>query len=196
MYSNILGYSAIQWVEFFLFLVYLALVDPYSSYCTHKRPNCNRNCVCSTKYFTQPNKFYTGGACDLFLVWVSVNFARRWSKHREGLLSMGLYVYCDERRDILWNIAWARGKSWGQSPRDFPRSQALFHSISRLASQYRHSHSPNNGFAAAVAYAAVPTVAAKENHALPVKLIASVEEVLAAMVTLSHSNSSSQSQSH
>ena len=61
---------------------------------------------------------------------------------------------------------------------DFPRAQAIFH---------RHSHLPNNGFAAAVAYAAVTTVAANENPALAVNLIASVEEVLAAMVTLSHS---------
>ena len=30
-----------------------------------------------------------------------------------------LYLYCDERRDKRWNIAWAQGKSWGQSPRDF-----------------------------------------------------------------------------
>ena len=32
----------------------------------------------------------------------------------------GLYLYYDESRDIRWNIAWARGKSRGRSPRDFP----------------------------------------------------------------------------
>ena len=60
--------------------------------------------------------------------------------------------------------------------------------ISRLESQNRHFHIPNNGFAAAVAYAAVTAVAANEDPAL-VNLIASVEEVLAAMVTRTHSNS-------
>ena len=33
-----------------------------------------------------------------------------------------LIFYCicyDERKDIRWNIAWARGKSRGRSPRDF-----------------------------------------------------------------------------
>ena len=72
---------------------------------------------------------------------------------------------------------------------DFPRAQAIFHSISRLESQYRHSHLPNNGFAVEVANAAVSAVAANEDPALAVKLIASVEEVFAAMVTRSHSNS-------
>ena len=33
-------------------------------------------------------------------------------------------------------------------PRDFPRAQAIFHRISRLQSQYRHSQLPNNGFSA------------------------------------------------
>ena len=50
-----------------------------------------------------------------------------------------LYLYCDERRDIQWNIAWDRGKSQVQSPRDFPRAQAIFHHISWLKSKYRHS---------------------------------------------------------
>ena len=50
-----------------------------------------------------------------------------------------LNLYCDERRDILWNIAWARGKSQGRSLRDFLRAQTIFHRISRLESQYRHS---------------------------------------------------------
>ena len=62
--------------------------------------------------------------------------ARPWESCR-------LYLYCDDRRDIRWNIAWARGKSRGQSPRDFPRdfprAQAIFHCISWLESQYRHS---------------------------------------------------------
>ena len=55
--------------------------------------------------------------------------------------------------------------------------------LSRLESQNRHFHIPKNGFAAAVAYAAVAAVAANKDPALAVKLIASVEEVLAAMVT-------------
>ena len=41
---------------------------------------------------------------------------------------------------------------------EIPRAQAIFHSIYQLKSQYRHSHLPNNGFAAVVAYTAVPTV--------------------------------------
>ena len=51
-----------------------------------------------------------------------------------------LYLYCDKRRNIWWNIAWARGKSRGQSLGDFPRAQAIFHCISWLKSQYRHSN--------------------------------------------------------
>ena len=34
--------------------------------------------------------------------------------------------YYEERRDIRWYIAWARGKSRGRSLRDFPRAQAIF----------------------------------------------------------------------
>ena len=51
-----------------------------------------------------------------------------------------LNLYCDERRDIQWNIAWARGKSRGRRPRGFARAQAIFDCISRIESQYRHSH--------------------------------------------------------
>ena len=40
-------------------------------------------------------------------------------------------MYCDERRGILWNIAWARRTSKGQSPRYFLRAHALFYPISR-----------------------------------------------------------------
>ena len=43
-----------------------------------------------------------------------------------------MYLYCDERRDIQWNIVWARRRSWGQSQKDLQRDQALFHRISRL----------------------------------------------------------------
>ena len=37
-----------------------------------------------------------------------------------------LYLYYDERRDIRWNIAWARGNSQGRSPRDFLRLRLYF----------------------------------------------------------------------
>jgi hypothetical protein len=47
-------------------------------------------------------------------------------------------------------------------------AQAIFHSISQLESQYRHSHLPNNGPAAAVAYAAVTAVAANIDPAVAV----------------------------
>ena len=40
-----------------------------------------------------------------------------------------LLLYCDERRGIRWNVAWAQEKSRGRSPRDFPRAQAIFHRI-------------------------------------------------------------------
>ena len=83
----------------------------------------------------------------------------------------------------------AQGKTRGQSQRDFPRAQGIFHSISQLGSHYRHSQLPNNRFATAVACAAVTAVATNEFPVLAVKLIASVEEILAAMVTHSHSNS-------
>ena len=101
----------------------------------------------------------------------------------------GLYLYYDERRDIRWNIAWARGKSRGRSPRDFPRAQAIFHRISRLESQYRHSQLPNNGSAAAIVVdAVIAVVACNLNLAVAVELIASVEAVFAAMLTCSQSN--------
>ena len=58
---------------------------------------------------------------------------------KEQFSATRLNLFCDERRDIRWNIVWARGKSWGQSLKDFPRSQAIFHRISRLKSRYRHS---------------------------------------------------------
>ena len=41
-----------------------------------------------------------------------------------------LYLYCEKRRDIQLNIAWARGKSRVKSVRNFLRAEALFHSIS------------------------------------------------------------------
>ena len=59
---------------------------------------------------------------------------------------------------------------------------------SRLKSQCRHSHLPNNGSAAAKAKAAVTAVAANEDPSEAVECIASVE-VLAAMLTNSHSHS-------
>ena len=68
----------------------------------------------------------------------------------------------------------------------------VFDSISWRESQYKHSHLPNNWSAAAVAYAAVTAVTVKVNPAIAVEWIASVEEVLAKMLTLSHSNSHSQ----
>ena len=54
------------------------------------------------------------------------------------------------------------------SPRDFPRAQIIFHSISRLESQYRHSHLANNGHALAVAYAEVIAVSGNVDIALAV----------------------------
>ena len=61
--------------------------------------------------------------------------------------------------------------------RDFPRAQAIFHRISRLESQYRHSQLPNNGYSAAVAvYAVIAVVACNLNLAVAVELVASVEE--------------------
>ena len=53
-------------------------------------------------------------------------------------------------------------------PRDFPRAQAIFHRISRLESQYRHSQLPNNGSTAAVAVDTVVAVAANVNIAVAV----------------------------
>ena len=78
--------------------------------------------------------------------------------------------------------------STGPTPSSFPRAQAIFHSISRFESQYRHSHLANNGPALAVAYAEVAAVSGNVDIAVSVKLIASVETVLAAMLTCSRSN--------
>ena len=74
------------------------------------------------------------------------------------------------------------------SQRDFPRAQAIFHSIFRLESQYRHSHLAKNGPALAVGYAEVTAVSGNVDIAVAVELIASVEAVLAAMLTCSQSN--------
>ena len=77
-------------------------------------------------------------------------------------------LYWDSSRDILGNIAESLGKSIGLGFRDFPWAQAIFPRISLLSSQYR-----------------LTTVAANADPAIVVKLIASVEELLAAMVTCS-----------
>ena len=37
-----------------------------------------------------------------------------------------LNLYCDERRDTPWNIAWALGESRGQSLKDFPMLRLYF----------------------------------------------------------------------
>ena len=66
-------------------------------------------------------------------------------------------------------------------PQGFPED--IFHCIPRLQSQYRHSHSPNNGSAAAVAKAAVTAVAANVDPAVAGEIIASVEDILASMLT-------------
>ena len=84
-------------------------------------------------------------------------------------------------------------KSLGLRHWDFPWAQAIFPSISRLESQYRHSHLPNNGSTAAVAYAAVTAVTANIDAAVPLELIASLEEIIAAMLVHSHCNSQSHS---
>ena len=39
-------------------------------------------------------------------------------------------------------VTFWRGKSGGQSPRDFPRAQPMIHCISRLESYYKHSQFP------------------------------------------------------
>ena len=54
------------------------------------------------------------------------------------------------------------------SPRNFPRAQAIFHSISRLESKYRYSHLANNGPALAVAYAEVTAVSGNVDIAVAV----------------------------
>ena len=79
------------------------------------------------------------------------------------------------------------------SSREIPWDQAIFHSISRLESQYKHSHQPNNGSPAAVAYAAVTAVTANIDAPVPLKLVASLEEIIAAMLTRSKRNSHSHS---
>ena len=57
----------------------------------------------------------------------------------QGLNSDILYLYCDKGRDIPWNIAWAHRNSQRQSLRNFLRAQTIFHRVSQLKSQYRHS---------------------------------------------------------
>ena len=79
------------------------------------------------------------------------------------------------------NIACARGKSRGRSLRDSSRSH--------LQSQYRHSHLPNNELIAAVEYAAVTAVAANVYPNVPLEITASVEEIIAEMLTHNHCNS-------
>ena len=106
----------------------------------------------------------TGQICPVFLhlfLTLSPGFENNHTfKCWSGIFPTILSLYCDERRDRRWNISWARGKSWGRSLRDFPRAQAIFHRVSRLESQYRHSQLPNNGSAAAVVEDAVIVVVA------------------------------------
>ena len=54
------------------------------------------------------------------------------------------------------------------SPRDFLRAQTIFHRISRLESQYRHSHLANNRPALAVGYAEVTAVSGNVDIAIAV----------------------------
>ena len=61
-------------------------------------------------------------------------------------------------------------------------------STSQLESQYRHSHIAKVGPALTVAYAEVTTVSGNVDIDVAVELIASVEAVLAAMLTCSQSN--------
>ena len=108
----------------------------------------SHNGVCKAS----PGTFYSAGESILTMVMVSPikmitdcfkltdNNNHVCTGRSMGLWRIGiLYLYCDERRDILWNIAWAWGKSQSQSPLDFPRTQAIFHRMSRLESQYRYS---------------------------------------------------------
>ena len=93
---------------------------------------------------------------------------------------------------VLWQEEGYTVK-YSLSQRDFPRAQATFHSISRLKSQYRQSHLANNWHALAVAYDEVIAVSGNVDIAVAVELIASVEAVLAAMLTCSQGNIHSQS---
>ena len=74
-----------------------------------------------------------------------------------------------------------------------PGAHAIFHSISQLKSQYRRSHLAIDGPAAAVACAAVTAVSGNVDIGVAVELVASVEAVLAAMLTCSRSKSLSHS---
>ena len=76
-----------------------------------------------------------------FAYFSSLSESRAW-QHKQK------YLICIVKRGGIYNYIkpepsgnpWARGKSWGQSPKDFPRVQAIFHCISWLESQYRQSH--------------------------------------------------------
>ena len=111
------------------------------------------------------------------------------SSHKVDIVS----VLWREEGYTVWNIARAWRKSWERSPRDFPRDQAIFHSKSQLESQYKHSHLANNGTALAIAYTEVIAVSVNVDNATAVELIASVEAVLAAMLTCSQSTIQSHS---
>ena len=56
-----------------------------------------------------------------------------------------------------------------------PRVQAIFHHISQLESQYRHSHLPNIESAATVAKATVTSVPANVDPAVALEIIVFVE---------------------
>ena len=79
-------------------------------------------------------------------------------------------------RELLY-LYWARGKSRGQSPRDFPRAQAIFHRVSQLKSQYNYFQLPN-GFAAADTKAVVTAAAANVHRAIAVQEKSSTRETL------------------
>ena len=68
-------------------------------------------------------------------------------------------------------------------------AQAIFPYIFRHQSQYRHSHLHNSGSTVAVVYAALTAVTANIDAAVPLELIASLEDIIAGMMTHSHCNS-------
>ena len=71
---------------------------------------------------------------------------------------------------------------------DFPRAQAILHSISQRESQYRHSHLANHVHAFVVLYAEVTAVSGNVDIDVAVELNASVEAISAAMLTCNQSN--------
>ena len=126
-------------LEIKLDMIALLRTDPLPSSITTLSPPPKKNVICDLWHMTCDTLLLTPETwhvtCDTQRVVNTVLECQIPSS--DCLLVKVLSLYCDERRDILWNIAWVRGKSRGRSPREIPRAEPKgFPKDSGYISQY------------------------------------------------------------